>query len=382
MKKKLLFILPSFGIGGTTVSTYNIISLLKKEGYECWVMPLHKRGILCELYNNTKQIETPFAIEALSYGGWKEAPTCSKKIFAIALRSVRHISIQFEKLLVGKALNKVISKHGFDTVIACQESLTSRLVSYSSCANKIAWVRCDYNRIFERNRYKKESFYNSYNSIVCVAEETYKHFIAIYPECEAQTYCISNPQDSDFLIGRAQQQENESRFDNSKFTIISVGRLDPVKRFEHIAYIAKQLVELGRDFRWYIIGDGPERDKIKQSIIQNNVGDCVIMLGAKTNPHYYIKNSDLYVCLSLSEACPRVINEAKVLHTPVISTDFDTAHEFIESENNGIICKIEDMANNIHRMMTDNDLKDRVINNIEHFNFDNIQIINQLKSIL
>jgi len=382
MKKKLLFLLPSFGIGGTTVSTYNIISLLDKEGYECWVMPLHKRGILSELYDNVKQIKTPFVIEALSYGGWKEAPTYSKKIFAIAIRTICNISIQFEKLLVGRALNNVISKQVFDTVVACQESITSRLVSYTSCANKIAWVRCDYNRIFEKNRYKKENFYNSYNSIVCVAEETYKHFMAIYPEYESKTYCIQNPQDSDFLIGRAQQQENDSRFDNSRFTIVSVGRLDPIKRFEHIAYISKQLVEQDHDFRWYIIGDGSERDKIKQSIIQTNVGDYVVMLGAKTNPHYYIKNSDLYVCLSLSEACPRVINEAKVLHTPVISTDFDTAHEFIESENNGLICKIEDMANNISRMMTDNDLKDRVIKNIEHFNFDNIKIINQIESIL
>lgn len=382
MKKRILFILPSYGIGGTIVSTRIIISLLEKKGYECWVMPLLKRGILSDLYINIKQIKTPFVIEALSYGGWKEAPTCFKKLFSIALRGVRHISIQFEKLLVGNALNKVISKQGFETVVACQESITSRLVSYSSCANKIAWVRCDYNRIFERNNYKKEYFYYSYNSIVCVAEETYKHFIAIYPEYEAKTYRIPNPQDRDFLIGRAQQQENESRFDNSKYTIVSVGRLAPVKRFEHIAYISKQLVEQGHDFRWYIIGDGSERDKIKQSIIQNNVGDYVIMLGAKTNPHYYIKNSDLYVCLSLSEACPRVINEAKVLHIPVISTDFDTAHEFIESENNGIICKIEDMANNIHRMMTDIDLKNKVIENLEYFHFDNTQILNQIESIL
>lgn len=382
MKKKLLFILPSFGIGGTTVSTYNIISLLEKEGYECWVMPLQKRGILCELYNNTKQIETPFVIEALSYGGWKEAPSYSKKVFAIVLRGVRNISNQFEKLLVGKTLNKVISKQGFDTVVACQESITSRLVSYSNCDNKIAWVRCDYNRIFEKNKHKKENFYKEYNSIVCVAEETYKHFIAIYPEYETKTYCIPNPQDSDFLIGRAQQQEIESRFDNSRFTIVSVGRLDPIKRFEHIAYISKQLVEQGHDFRWYIIGDGSERDRIKQSIKHNNVGDYVIMLGAKTNPYYYIKNSDLYVCLSLSEACPRVINEAKVLHTPVISTDFDTAYEFIKSEKNGLICKIEDMADNISRMMTDNELMDEFCCNIKEFRFDNSEIIEQLEKIL
>ena len=382
MKKKLLFVLPSFGIGGTTVSTRNLISLLEKEGYECWAMPMQKRGVLCELYNNVNRLAAPFAVQALSYGGWKEAPTLPKKIVAIVLRGLCNISTTFEKHLVGNALDKVISGYGFDTIVACQESITSKFVSYVNHPNKVAWVRCDYNRIFEKNNHQKENFYQHFKAVVCVAEETCKHFKTIYPEYKGKTYCIPNPQDSDFLIRRAEQTENEPHFINDKFTIVSVGRLDPIKRFGHIAPIAKQLLERGQNFRWYIIGDGPEKIEIEQSIKRYGVEDCVVMLGAKTNPHYYIKNADLYVCLSLSEACPRVINEAKVLHTPVVSTDFDTAKEFIATEENGLICPIESIADGILRMMTDNNLRERVLDNINKFSFDNTDIINQIENIL
>lgn len=77
--------------------------------------------------------------------------------------------------------------------------------------------------------------------------------------------------------------------------------------------------------------------KIKEGIERNNLSNIVFYLGHRTNPYPYFANADLYVCLSESEACPMVFNEAKCLGTPIVSTDFGSSHEFILSRKDGII---------------------------------------------
>lgn len=110
--------------------------------------------------------------------------------------------------------------------------------------------------------------------------------------------------------------------------------------------------------------------------------DCVVMLGAKTNPHYYIKHADLLVCLSKSEACPRVVNEAKILGTPTVSTDFPTIYEFIEDGETGIISSLSDLPNAITRIIYDEGLRERIKVNISRFEFDNTELLCKIKKIL
>ena len=105
-------------------------------------------------------------------------------------------------------------------------------------------------------------------------------------------------------------------------------------------------------------------------------------MGVKTNPHYYIKNADLLVSLSISEACPRVINEAKILHVPVVFTNFDTAKEFIENMENGLIYPIEEIKYSILEILQNKELNNKIRENISNFHFDNEDIMNNINKIL
>ena len=108
------------------------------------------------------------------------------------------------------------------------------------------------------------------------------------------------------------------------------------------------------------------------------VGDCVIYLGEKDNPYCYIRNSELLVNTSLSEACPYVINEAKILHKPVVCTDFGSAEEFIENGVNGYISPIESIHEPIISLIKNQELYDKMVSNISDFVYDNKRIINQI----
>ena len=382
MKKRILFVFPSFGIGGTTVSTRNLVSLLGKEGYDCWVMPLSPRGLLAHLYDGVQRMDTPFVIRALSGNSWKEEPSLMKKFWAASLRFVCNRFKRVERIWVGIAFDKLVDQYHIDTLVACQEGITTRFVSYASIGNKTAWVRCDYKRMMEDSGRSRENHYDVFRNIVCVSEQTSQSFKSVFPEHAAKTFCIPNPQDEAIILRQADVEENEPRFITEGKLLVSIGRLDAVKRFDQIAPIARRLIDEGMRFRWYLIGDGAERRRVEQSILDCHVQDNVIMLGAKANPYYYLKRADALVCLSRSEACPRVVNEAKILHTPTLSTDFPTIYEFIQNGETGLISSIEAMSSAILRFYGDEQLRLRLKENISQFSFDNKDLMDSIKEIL
>ena len=381
MRKKLLFVIPSFKIGGTTVSTRNLISVLDKAKYDIRVWALDNHGLLKDQYEDVEQVKTSFVAQALALSGWREERNWLRRLAAAVIRMTKRIPCLY-RLVMKYVIRRTLGNEAYDTVIACEEGLTSELVSLIPASNRIAWVRCDYKKYFESYGRRKEYFYKAYRHIVCVSEQTTKNFVDVYPEWADRVVCIYNPQDSGLIIANAGNDDHDTRFKTDKTVILSMGRLGSVKRFTHIPSIARQLKEKGLDFVWYIVGDGKEKAAIENNINQNGMEDCVIMLGAKSNPHFYIKRADLYVCLSSSEACPRVVNEAKILGTPVVSTVFPTIYEYLEDGVNGRIVPLERMADAIAEMLSDKEMYNRIKQEIEGFEFDNSGLIKQLEEIL
>ncbi len=113
----------------------------------------------------------------------------------------------------------------------------------------------------------------------------------------------------------------------------------------------------------------------------NNLEDVVIRLGEKANPYPYMARSDLYVCLSSSEACPMVFNEAKILKLPMVTTDFGSAFEFITNGVDGIITPIDIMPNVLSRLMKDKKEMLKLKCNISNYGYDNASIQNKLNEI-
>lgn len=381
-KKRILFILPSFEVGGTTVSTRNLISVLDKERYDITVLSLTGKGLLRDKYNDVQQIQTDFLARALALDWWKKADGLIGQILTAAVRFFAYRSKKLKETFIKCSIHHIFKNHQFDTIVACEESFATLYTSYINCQNKVAWIRCDYGRYYEERGRKNENFYTRFNSIVCVAEKTCENFKKIYPELASKAVCINNPQNEQMILDGSKENDGDANYKRNLFSIVSVGRFSDVKRFEMIPSIARRLIDSGLTFRWYIVGDGASRNLIEENIAEYDVRDNVILLGFKSNPHYYIANSDLFVCLSSSEACPRVINEAKILGTPIITTDFPTAPEFIENGKDGVIVPISELPEAIEQLMKDDTLYSRYKDEIQKFRFDNTQILTKLEEIL
>ena len=84
------------------------------------------------------------------------------------------------------------------------------------------------------------------------------------------------------------------------------------------------------DFKWYIIGFGPEEELIRQRIAEYKMESHVILLGKKENPYPYIKTCDIYIQPSRYEGKSVSVREAQILCKLVIITDYPTSNSQIK----------------------------------------------------
>ena len=113
------------------------------------------------------------------------------------------------------------------------------------------------------------------------------------------------------------KKANEKTIDDKFF--IAVGSL--IKR-KNYSFLIKAFYKIHNktDYNLYIIGDGEEKNNLQKLIKKLKLESRVKLLGYKENPYPYIKQAKLLLSTSLSEGLPRVIVEALILHTPIVTT--------------------------------------------------------------
>jgi glycosyltransferase involved in cell wall biosynthesis len=102
--------------------------------------------------------------------------------------------------------------------------------------------------------------------------------------------------------------------------------------------IANKLNKSNIIFDLIIIGDGDGFGYIQNLYKKFNFNN-VFLFGHRNNPYPYIKNSDLFVCPSETEAYSTVLTEASIIGIPIISTDTGASSEIIQKYQSGLITK-------------------------------------------
>ena len=79
--------------------------------------------------------------------------------------------------------------------------------------------------------------------------------------------------------------------------------------------------------KFLIVGDGPEKNKLKKYIQKNCLADDVIILQPNSDVYQYMSQFDVLLLTSRLEGLPNVLIEAQLLGIPVISTNAGGASE-------------------------------------------------------
>ena len=384
MKKKILFILNGLGKGGI-VSSFSSLYDSIREDYDIKVLVL----------STNKTDNCPFGDDIISdnlltsYNYPINTLNQKQKLLKLLLSPYRRIyakiGVRLPNLILKNVVCRLQKKYKFDIVVGYSEGLPTLVASKFKVKKKISWIHCDYKRYYDTACIKNDELgiYENIDIINCVSKYTQDSFNKIYPSLKGKVQYIYNLYDIDRIKKLSLETIDDKRFKTDLFTIVSIGRVDPVKRFSEIPQIAAQLKKNGLKFRWYILGPETRHKEdllLKERILKYGVDDVVLWLGNKPNPYSYMAASNLYVCLSSSEACPMVFIEAKILGLPIVTTDFGSAYEFIH-DGEGYIFNIKDLPHEIERLVLNPLQMNQLKEHLNKTNYNNEKSIAQLETL-
>ena len=388
MKKQIIFVINSLGCGGAEKSLVSLLSLLDYEKYAVDLLMFNPGGMFMPLLpkevavlprpdylrwcadggSNLRYALTRLKVSA----GIRSNPQCGGKPLHDAQKYWQYAASAFDSL-----------EKAYDAAIAWGQGNPTHFVAEKvQAGRKIAVVNADYESV-GHNRDFDRLYYEQYGHIAAVSDPLQTIMRRVYPEMQAKMttlYDIRNQR----LMEQMAQAENPYEKQSGVLILVTVGRMVQQKGYDLAVEAARILLQRGVDFRWYLVGDGPERSKIEKIIAGYGLSQQVICVGAKGNPYPYMKNADIYVQTSRFEGFCLTLCEARALCVPPVSTDFDVVHDQLRHEENGLIAAMtpDSVADNVQRLMEDEALYQRIKADLAAHPVDNESEIEKLYEMI
>jgi glycosyltransferase involved in cell wall biosynthesis len=249
---------------------------------------------------------------------------------------------------------------------------------------KIAWIHTDYSTI-DTDINLDIKMWDKFDYIVAVSEACKEAFINKYKELTKKVVVIENINSPEFIKTMAEHSDDNPLLEDKRFKIVTVARLSHAKGIDNAVRALKLLKDKGyNDLAWYVIGYGGDELKIKILINDLGLEGSFFLLGKKTNPYPYIKESDMYVQPSRYEGKAVTVTEAQILEKPVLITNYTTASSQINNGIDGVICdlSVEGIANGVESLVNDKKQRIKLANNIRGINYGNKNELKKLYELI
>lgn len=333
MKKKILFLINSLRVGGAEKILVDTLKGFDYDKYDVSLIYFIKGGV----YLN----DLPEQVKCKCVVGMGSR---LDNMFRLVLEKFNMLDKYYRWCITRNVEN-------YDTIVSYLEGFPTRMHSFvmDKGQRNITFVHTDLETFRDSSMQfdadcTQEKVYSRMDEIVFVSRHARESFERIYPKCNVKLTVLTNFID----INNVYQLSTKYKVENKAFSIVTVGRLAPVKGADIIPLVAKYIKEQNKDIHFTIVGDGSEFDNVKELIKDNDVDDCVTMVGFKKNPYPYILASDIYLNTSHTEGMPLSLCEAMTLGRPVIATKTSGAVELLGQEN-GILVErnVKDIADAI-----------------------------------
>ena len=364
--KKILFGITSLTIGGAERVLVDLANCLSKD-YKITIFTIYAKGEL------EKELLPNIQLKSLYPISFAELSNFQKKI-----------GMPLKVLLNRKRIyEKEINENLYIEIYFLEGAITRLLSSQNKETKKIAWIHNDIACVFGNNNKAKlkrkidKKIYNKYKELVFVSKENLISFERTYPEVKNRKQVIYNYMAKDKIIEKAKEEVKE-KFDGKITNLISVARLVEQKGIDRLIEVHKRLIQEGLLHNFYVIGDGPEKEKLQALIKKEQVEETFRLLGKKENPYPYIKMADYFCLFSRFEGYGMVIEEAKILNKPILITN-TAAKEAVQNYNHYEIA--ENSVDGIFELLK------KVLSNkkeeiVEPRQYENEHIIEEIKKLI
>lgn len=237
-----------------------------------------------------------------------------------------------------------LKKHSCDTVVAFSDGLSVKLVSRCCRKNlfkKIAWIHTDFFADPDLNSDKLKKIvdlYKYFDQVITVSKNLELKFLEYIQKKNVR--CIYNPL-------------NPNRFSNlyiSKETsqtinIIAVGRLSWEKGFDRLlTSVYATPKDIRKKFHLTIIGDGVEKNSLKNMIERLGISENITMTGFVKDPFLHYNSANVLLVPSRFEGFGLVLLEAMRCNIPIIATETSGTKEILSDGKFGMLLPNADNA--------------------------------------
>ena len=202
-----------------------------------------------------------------------------------------------------------------------------------------------------------KKIYSKYDKLIFVSDDNLKKFEEVYKN-NVEKQVIYNYLNKDMVIEKSNEKP-DVKFNENNINFVTVARLVQQKALDRLISVHSKLIKEGYKHNFYIIGDGPEKDKLEKMVNDNQVQKTFKILGKRENPYPYIKQADYFCLLSHFEGYGMVLEEAKILNKYILITDTAAREVVKDYKNSQIFENSEDgiyngLKNNINKKQINN----------------------------
>lgn len=381
--KTVLIVMPSMKMGGAEKSLISLLNRLTPEIQEendisIDLMVANTNG---ELYSSIPKfiniIDTPddFRVYITQF---KELITTGNLTLMGLIRKiqwqiVKKINLNPDKLPENDLYWVKMSKYLtgppkiYDIAIAYMDGPGSYyVIDKVQAGKKYVWVHNQLEKLKVNRKFLK-GFFEKANGIVTISDLCVNSIVSVYPEFKDKVVTIPNLSD-EREIERKADEFYPAEYDGIKVPIIlSIGRLFYQKGFDIGIEALKILDECKIDYIWFIMGTGELKGKLQQQIIDYELEKKVFLIGVRDNPYPYIKNCDVIFQPSRYEGKSIVLDEAKILFKPIVTSNYDTVYDQIVNGITGYIADLNPkaLADALKEIIENDKIKNDLSNNLK-----------------
>ena len=203
--------------------------------------------------------------------------------------------------------------------------------------------------------------------VTCPTESTYNYVKSLNIVETKKIKILYDPVIEVLKIKKKINEKNDFKFKNY---FLAAGRLTKQKNFIFLCKAFKKVIDKYPNFKLLIAGEGEDKTKIKDYIIENNLEKNIFLINYVNNIFPLIINSEAFILSSLWEDPGFVIIEAAFCRKVVFSSNCLTGpREIIRDNYNGFLFESDNVQNfleNFDKLIKNKNDKKILINNLKY----------------
>lgn len=389
-KKKLLFVITNLDTGGIQKALINLLTEIK-DRYDVYLYAFSLTGPLCsQIPEGVTVLKSTKLIELWGLSQQQASEMSSARGL---LRGLIALYCKFFSNAIPLRLTQLTQKKlsGFDYAIAYRQDASCHSM-YSGCMDfvlnrvnggqKIAYLHHDYVKTIEFDCPHIHEVLRRMDKIVCVSRGSLKSMLTIHPQFADKSCYTYNCHDFEEIIKKSSLAKPD--FAPDFINLVIAARISEEKGIDRAVRVVSRLAGEGYPLKLHVVGDGVQRPMIENLIRDLDASSIITLHGNQDNPYPYIAAADILLISSYHEAAPMVIGEARVLNTPVLTTETGSAVEMIKVGQEGFICQNSEQGiYDSLKMLLDNlHLLENCKSFLADSTFSNKECLNQFETML